>query len=86
MAEKEGKRLLVKIIENYSKDKTLNFLTSLGKLLMLMNDPDAEYAIAVTDEYEDLAEKIPETVLKKLNLKVFVLERKYVLRKSSHFS
>ncbi len=81
VAEKEGKRLLVKTIENYGKNKILNFLASLGKLLMLMNDPDAEYAIAVTEEYEDLAEKIPETTLKKLNLKVLVLERKYVLRK-----
>jgi len=81
LAEKEGKRLLVKIIKNYSKNKSLNFHASLGKLLMFMNDPNAEYAIAVTDDYEDLARKIPDAVLKKLNLKVFVLERKYALRR-----
>ena len=48
-----------------------------------MKNPKAEYMIVLTEEYENLTNKIPEYVKNKLNLKTLIIERKYTIKKKT---
>jgi len=80
IAEKEGKQLIVKIVKDYvEKEKPLNFYITLGKLLTLVRNDDTEYAIVLTEDYEEQAKMIPEHVCQKLNMRIFMLKRRYTI-------
>ncbi len=81
VAERGNRQLLIKIVKEYVKrEKDLNFYLALGELLTIMRDPNTDYALVLTDEYRDLAKKIPEQVLQKLNMKILILEKKYMIK------
>jgi len=78
VAERNGRKVVVKIV---SGDKG-SFYETLGKLVTLMKDPNAEYMLAATEEYETLLNKIPENVREKLNLKTLIIEKKYSIKET----
>ena len=83
IAEKDGRKTIVKIVEEHFKSKEENLYITLGKLLTQMKNPKAEYMIVLTEEYENLTNKIPEYVKNKLNLKTLIIERKYTIKKKT---
>ncbi|OYT55423.1 MAG: hypothetical protein B6U76_06105 [Desulfurococcales archaeon ex4484_217_2] len=83
IAEKDGRKTFVKIVEEQFKSKEENLYITLGKLLTQMKNPKAEYMIVLTEEYENLTNKIPEYVKNKLNLKTLIIERKYTIKKKT---
>jgi len=82
IAEEGGRKAIIKIIEEQLRSKEENLYITLGKLLAQMKNPKTEYIIVLTEEYENLADKIPENVKKKLNLKTLIIERKYTIKKN----
>ncbi|EOF4942627.1 hypothetical protein SS21_24130 [Enterobacter roggenkampii] len=55
----------------------LDFKTCLGQLLMRMNNPEINYAIAMPDieSYHLQTNKVPKFVFKKLNLSFFFINK-----------
>jgi len=81
VAEKQGVKLIAKIVREETRDAKTNFYIALGKLLMLMKDPNAEYALVLTEkEHVKLTKNIPEEIKQKLKLRFLMLEKKYVVR------
>ena len=50
--------------------------TGLGQLLDGMNDPEAHYAIAVSEAYERLARALPALAREKLGLRIFIISER----------
>ena len=81
VAEKQKVKLIAKIVREETRDAKTNFYIALGKLLMLMKDPNAEYALVLTEkEHVKLTKNIPEEIKQKLRLRFLMLEKKYVVR------
>ncbi|RLE91410.1 MAG: hypothetical protein DRN04_12860 [Thermoprotei archaeon] len=81
VAEKQKVKLIAKIVREETRDAKTNFYIALGKLLMLMKDPNAEYALVLTEnKHVKLTKNIPEEIKQKLRLRFLMLEKKYVVR------
>ena len=65
--KKQGMRLIARIVREETRDAKTNFYVALGKLLMLMKDPNVEYSLVLTEkEHVELMRKIPEEIKQKL--------------------
>jgi len=73
LAEKTGKRLIIQMKGDSAAIKT-DWDTCLGQLLEMMDDPQMDYAVAVSESYERLARSFPSYARGKLQLTFFVVK------------
>jgi len=79
LAEKSGKKLVVQMKGDSAAIKT-DWDTGLGQLLDLMNDGQADYAMAVSERYERLVKGFPFYAKNKLQLIFFMIKDNGVVK------
>lgn len=73
LAEKAGRKLVIQMKGDSAAIKT-DWDTGLGQLLDMMDDAEADYAIAVSDRYERLVSNFPSYAKNKLQIAFFIVK------------
>jgi len=72
VAEKAGRKLVIQMKGDSAAIKT-DWDTGLGQLLDIMNDEEADYAMAVSESYKRLVKIFPSYVKNTLKLTFFIV-------------